>query len=202
MSTILVQVVDNSSGQTTSGLVLNQGSTVRSALEQIGVSGSNYTIRVNRAQANLDTVLYDGDSVSFTRTDLKGADPILEFTFDDILNAGNRPLGADAGAFDKAVADYSERAKRVHTEVVGEMLSDARNAAPRVNAAVTMAENALEKARENQARFTYCVNQLQANNPFALMAFLGRKQDAADVCARLGCSVPAADSPLWNTSQK
>lgn len=52
---------------------LPAGTTVGQALQQLGVPTNNHTIRLNGQQADTGTVVTDGDTISVTPTNLKGA---------------------------------------------------------------------------------------------------------------------------------
>lgn len=206
MSSIQVRVTDNASSNTSTH-VLASGATVADAMAAAGVSGENYTIRVNRAPAEMCTTLFDGDSISFTRKDLKGAadevpaEPVnLDIAFNDIINWGQRDEVMQGTAYERAVAAQMKEASQVVERVISGFLRDARQEAGSVNASVERAEQNLAKARDYKVRFEYCVNQLRNNNPFALLSFLGRKDEAVAICQQLGCRVPDSKSDVWRTS--
>lgn len=205
-----VFVANNSTGDNTP-VTVEQSATVADALRKAGITpDGNITVRKNRENCTLSDALYDGDRISVTRKDLKGAAPdaapdlatALQVTYEDIVNAGKATPGVANAVVAKAMQKHAEQSNEKLVKVIGGLLSEARDEGPVVNRAVAEAEAALAEAKDNQARFEYAFKRLaDSGNIFALLGFLGRKDEAAFICDQLGCAVPPANSPLWHTSE-
>jgi putative ubiquitin-RnfH superfamily antitoxin RatB of RatAB toxin-antitoxin module len=201
-----VFVTNNSTGSTVP-VSVESGSTVTDAVRAAGITpDANITVRKNRADCTLSDLVCEGDKISVTRKDLKGAaeaaeGDVLQVTYEDIVNAGTKPAAVANAVVAKAMAKHAEAANERLVGVIGGLLGNAREEAPCVNRAVVEAEAALEAAKDDQKRFAYAFDQLSSKgNIFALLGFMGRKDEAHCICNKLGCAVPANNSPLWHTS--
>jgi len=201
-----VYVVNNSTGNQ-EAVNVEQGATVADAVRAAGIAvDGNITVRKNRADCTTTDLVYDGDKISVTRKDLKGAAEgadaaAIQLTYDDILNAGTNPPKVESTIVAKAMAKHAEKSNEALLGVVTSLLDEARTEAPCVNRAVDDAEKALANAKDDQARFGYALNQLNTKgNIFAMLGFLGRKDQAAAICNRIGCKVPGDKDALWHTS--
>lgn len=209
-----VYVVNNSTGNQ-EAVNVEQGATVSDAVRAAGIAvDGNITVRKNRQDCTLGEAVYDGDKISVTRKDLKGAagEPdaavdaaanaaAIQITYQDILSAGTGPAKVGSAIVAQAMAEHAKKSNAALLGVVTSLLDEARSEAPCVNRRVADAEKALAAAKDDQARFGYALNELNTNgNIFSMLGFLGRKDQAAAICNKIGCKMPADKDALWHTS--
>lgn len=183
------------------------GSTVRTALSTAGVPTESVSVRVNRTDATLDQVLGAEDQIIVTAKNLKGAADEVEatagitMTVEQIIGWGSGPGSVATGVVGKALAQQAEEAQKVLLKEVQTLIADAKPEAAYINKRIATLTKELAEAQDNQKRFGYSLTQLTTKeNPFSLLAFLGRKDRAIALCHAIGCDVPDAKSPLWKTS--
>lgn len=188
---------------------VDAGSTVRTALATGRVPTENVSVRVNRQDASLDDVLSPEDQIVVTAKNLKGAaDEVvpmdvdaIKMSVEEIINWGTGEGKVRTGVVGKALAQQAEEAQGKLLKVVKGLIEEARPQSAYANKQIADLEKALAEAKDHKVRFSYALSQLVTKeNPFALLALMGRKHEAACLCAAIGCDVPDAKSPLWKTS--
>ena len=201
-----VIVTDNSSGDTETVSAedgWNVEACCRAAFNDINLNA--VTIRKNRESSTLCDTVRSGDRVTITRKDLKGAaddNPVANYSYEDlVLKSGtqNNVVGQD-GAYALALKQVFDNAQQVATKQIASLMELGRHEGSRVNASIKEAEKTLANARTRKDHLAYAAVQLKGGNIFSMMAFLGIKDQAYDVCQDIGCEVPAASSPLWATA--
>jgi|GEM_PF-4652665 len=186
---------------------VNPGSTVRDALVRAGVPTDNVVVNLNRAPATLNSIVNNSDSISVSMANLKGASDMVEevpkiaLTFTDIVNFGSKDSAdvVNKNLVQKALAKRAEEGSKKLVDVVGGLLDEAQAEAHARNTRVAELEKSLAAAKKDVAELSYSVDQLGTGNPFSILGLLGRKDEAYDLCADLGCAVPENDSPVWAT---
>lgn len=184
---------------------VSDGSTVRTALSQAGVPTENVSVRVNRTDATLDTVLGAEDKIVVTAKNLKGAAEVdsITLTMEQIIGWGKGDGSVASTVVGKAMAKQAERAQELLLDVVQGLIAEAKPTAASINKQIANLEKELAEAKDGQKRFAYALDQLVTKeNPFALLAVMGRKDKAASLCHAIGCDVPDAKSVLWKTSSE
>lgn len=188
---------------------VDAGSTVRTALSMAKVPTENVSVRVDRRDAGLDDVLSPEAQIVVTARNLKGAadevaaDPLaaIKMSVEQIISWGKGEGKVDGGVVGKALAKQAERAQETLLKAVEGLIAEAKPTAASINRNIESLEKELAEAKDSQARFTYALTQLVQNeNPFALLAVMGRRYEADQLCTAIGCDVPDAKSPLWKTS--
>lgn len=200
MSTFKVTCVyagTNDPAKQTQKIEVTEGTTYREILGRCGFPTSDVHVNVNRAaQANLDAPAGNTDFITVTKTNLKGA----AVDFQDILNWGTGDAKVAEGAVAEAMAERTEKAAKIHKGLIGEVLDMAQEEMSDANTALVAAKKALADAEERVAEGAYAIGQLDKRNIFSVLAFAGRKDLGAYYCSKMGCAVPANNSPLWATS--
>lgn len=186
----------NDQGKANQRIAVDAGTTVRGALSKAGVPTDNVVVNVNRVKASLDQEVGPNDQISVTPTNLKGA----AIDFSEILAWGKGEGKIGDGLVEKALAERAKKGAEQHIAIIDELIDVMQSEATTANAAVAAAEKALAKAQSNAAELAYASAQLSAGNPFSLLGFAGRKHEAAYYCGRMGCAIPASNSPVWATS--
>ncbi len=188
-------------------VVVAEGSTVRQALSAGGVPTEGVSVRVDRRDADLDTVVGAEAQIVVTAKNLKGAadevDPLaaIKMTVDQVINWGKGDVKLGSGVVGKALAKQAESAQEALLEVVQELIEDAKPVSAANNRRIDALEKELAEAKDNQKRFTYSLQQLiEKENPFALLGVMGQKYRAEELCDTIGCELPDVKSPLWKTS--
>lgn len=191
---------------------VNPGSTVKDALLKAGVPVDNVVINLNRAPSNLNAVVSNSDVISVSMANLKGAadmvdgpvEPKISLTFGDIVKFGSKAAGdvVSGTLVERALAKRAKEGSEKLVEVVGGLIDEAQQEAACRNRQVAAMEKALAEAKKDVAELGYALGQLDAGNPFSLLGLLGRKAEAYELCADLGCAVPENDDEVWATSPK
>jgi hypothetical protein len=185
---------------------VDPGTSVGSLLSSKGYSFGNTIVRVNRKEATESQILGNGDLVSVTMTDMKGAEEdvpeaIREKSYQDIVDYGAGKLSLTDSVLDQVLAEELKASQAAHKKVVAEVVANLRADFGCLNRDIAELEKTLVRVREQRAQAVYALGQLsEKNNIFSALAHLGLKDQAEGFCHRMGCSVPPADSPLWNTS--
>lgn len=206
-----VQLTNMANG-TVSSVDVPSESTVSDALSAGGVqSGAGLQVRVNRKPADVGTVLYSGDEISYSRMDLKGADDeevsdaamadLKQLTYDHVVSAGQREMPSDdslyAGIFTKRL-----ESARKNAAAVGEtILVKLEGATARSNDRVAAAEKELKCAKKELGFLRYATDQfISKNNIASAISAMGLKADAGYYFGLIGVAVPPKDSSVWHTS--
>ena len=173
--------------------------TVRQALSQANVPTNDVIVNVNRVKGSLDQVVGANDMITVTNTNLKGAAEAV-ISFEDILawGKGNPKVANDV--LSQALNEVAKEGAEEHLSIVKDLVGTMKSSAVCVNKQVAAAEKALADAKDRAAELAYATEQLRIGNIFSLLGFAGMKGYASDYCARMGCEVPANNSPLWATS--
>jgi hypothetical protein len=188
---------------------VDPGSTVRAALVAAKVPTDSVSVRVNRQDASIDDILSPEDQVVVTAKNLKGAaDEVVPMDIDainmsveEIIGWGTGEGKVRTGVVGKALQQQAEEAQGKMLKVVKGLIEEARPQSAYANKQIATLEKALAEAKDHKARFSYALSQLVTkDNPFALLALMGRKHEATALCQAIGCDVPDAKSPLWKTS--
>ena len=203
MSTFRVTCVyagTNDPAKQTQKIEVTEGSSYRDILGRCGFPTSDVHVNVNRvAQPNLDATAGPNDFITVTKTNLKGATPAV-VSFEDILKWGTGNTTVATDAVDKALNEISEEGAKQHTAIVKELVVVMKEEAGRVNGNIEKAQKALAAAEKDASELAYATSQLRTGNIFSLLGFAGRKDEAYYFCDKMGCAVPANNSPLWATS--
>lgn len=183
-----------------------EGTKVSSVLEHWSISPSSSKILVNSSAATLDKVLSNGDRITVSRTDLKGADEVSESTSGtqdaDIIKLITEFGGGDASASSAiscATKEIETELANVKKDIIKTLLRLANAQKGPILHEVENIKKALEASQKHQAKFVSSVTALVKNeNIFPFLAFAGLKEDAPHYCAQLGIQVPADDDEVWN----
>lgn len=180
-------------------LDVTDGSTVSQALAQGGVPTNDVLVNVNRVKANLSDIVGANDLITVTQTNLKGAaDAVV--SFEDILAWGKGDVKVANDVLDQALQEVAKEGAEQHLSIVKDLLGVLKEQAARVNRNVAAAQKALDAANAEAGELAYATDQLRQRNIFSLIGFAGMKGYAAEFCSRMGCEVPANNSPLWSTT--
>lgn len=176
---------------------IQPGGTVRDALTAAGVPTENVSVNVNRVKASLDQEATHSDKITVSQSDLKGAAVIA---FEDILNWGKNETTVANNVVQEALAEMTAEAAKSHKAIVKDLIAVMQDQAADVNAEVIRAEKALAAAKSAEAELAYASEELNKGNIFSLLGFANMKDQARYYCSRMGCAVPANNSPVWATS--
>lgn len=175
------------------------GATVATALSQAGVPTHDVLVNVNRAPQKLDHLVGANDLITVTQTNLKGAAEAA-VSFEEILAWGKGDVKVAGDVLEKAMLEVAAEGSKEHIAIVKDLVSTLKSEASCVNKQVSNAEKALAEAQERAQELAYATNQLRQGNIFSFLGFAGLKGEAGSYCRRMGCEVPANNSPLWATS--
>lgn len=173
--------------------------TVRQALSQANVPTNDVLVNVNRVKGSLDQVVGANDMITVTNTNLKGAAEAV-ISFEDILAWGKGEPKVANDVLSKALDEVAKEGAEEHLSIVKDLVGTMKSSAICVNKQVAAAEKALVEAKERAGELAYATEQLRKGNIFSLLGFAGMKGYASEYCSRMGCEVPANNSPLWATS--
>lgn len=177
---------------------VSDGATVAQALSQAGVPTNDVLVNVNRVKADLKDPVGANDLITVTQTNLKGAAAAV--TFEDILAWGKGEAKVAGDVLEQAMQEVAAEGAKEHIAIVKDLVGSLKSEATCVNKQVAAAEKALVEAKERAAELAYATEQLRNGNVFSFLGFAGLKGEAASYCRRMGCEVPANNSPLWATS--
>jgi len=188
------------------GLNVEDGTTVGKLVSGQGINFSNSIVRVNRQDAAEDQVLGNGDIITVTQRDMKGADEVDALqtkTYESIVNFGAGKLAINDGVIGEVLKEEFEAACKAQKAVVADVLGMMRADSGSLNREIEATEKRLADLNKQRAEANYALSQLlkpDVYNVFSAIAYLGLKGDASHYCARMGCSVPDAKSDVWKTS--
>lgn len=175
------------------------GATVATALSQAGVPTHDVLVNVNRVAQKLDHPVGANDLITVTQTNLKGAAEAV-VTFEDILAWGKGEAKVASNVLEQARLEVAQEGAKEHVAIVKDLLGTLKSEAACVNRQVAAAEKALAEAKDRAVELAYATDQMSKGNVFSFIGFAGLKGDAGSYCRRMGCEVPANNSPLWATS--